>query len=285
MNKLFSTKRLISILILIIVMFGLIAVSIGVRKNKDTPPVIQQIGNDSLGVVNRVLYVPASAVSNTNSNFNDLLNTYNENQHLKTKVDELNQDKVELETVKRENKSLKKQIKVNKTVTDYSKISAAVMSRSPDDWQNELVINKGSNSGLKKNMPVMAGSGLVGRLSEVNKTNSKVELISSNNEMSNKFASEIDNKNKEITGIIDRFDDETGCLVMTHVTSLDSVKPGQKVITSGMGGITPKGLLIGKVIKVKRDDYGLSKSVYVKPAAKLNNFTVVSVIDRDLGDK
>src|SRR5699024_4766704 len=178
-----------------------------------------------------------------------------------------------LEVVQDENKQLKQELKLNSTLTDYSTVNASVLSRSPSSWQSYLTINRGQTSGIKKNMPVMSGKGLIGRIIEVDKVSSKVELISTDNELNDKFAAEIIGDNKNITGVVSRYDGDTGDLVMENVTSTKSIKKGQSVITSGLGGLTPRGLYIGKVYGIKKDNYGMTNSVYITPAAELRNLT------------
>ncbi|GKQ42858.1 cell shape-determining protein MreC [Companilactobacillus sp. RD055328] len=284
MNKFFSNKKLIVLMVTVILTFGLIAISINIRDKKNTPPLIQQIGNDSVGLIGSVLTAPINGINQIGDNASNLFDTYNENKRLKSKLQSYSQDKVQLDTVKSENKDLKKQLELNDTLTDYTKITASVITRSPSDWQSYLTINRGSNNGIKKNMPVMSGSGLVGRISEVNKTNSKVELISSQNSLSNRFAAEIQSDSVDVNGVISSYNADSGVLIMSQVNSIKDVKPGQKVITSGLGGITPRGLYIGKVINVKKDEYGLSNVIYLKPATNLTNFTIVTAIDRSVGE-
>ncbi|MGR3741979.1 rod shape-determining protein MreC [Companilactobacillus sp. DQM5] len=284
MNKFFSNKKLIILMISVILTFGLIAVSLNIRDGKNDSPFFQQAGNDTIGLLSRTVSAPFNAIRNFGSNASDLLNTYSENKKLKAKLQEYKQTQVSLDTVKNENKDLKKQLKLYNTLTDYSKINASVISRSPSDWQEYLVINRGSNQGIKKNMPVMSGSGLIGRIADVNKTNSKVELISSENSSSNKFAAEVLSDTLNINGIITKYDSNSNLLELGQVNSIKDVKPGQKIVTSGLGGITPKGLFIGTVANVKKDDYGLSNVIYVKPATDLTKFTVVTVINRSVGD-
>lgn len=285
MNKFFSNKKLIILMVVLIMTFGLIAISINIRDKKDNPPFFQQAGNDSVGIIGRIIYVPVNGLRNFNTNAIDLFNTYSENKRLKSKLAELAQNQVSLKTVKKENKSLKKQLKLYDTLTDYDRINASVLTRSPNDWQNSLIIDRGQVNGIKKNMPIMAGSGLVGRVSEVNKTNSKVELISSENDLSNRFAAEILSDTSEINGIISRYDASENTLIMSQVNSVKDVKVGQKVITSGLGGITPRGLYIGKVTGIKKDESGLTNVVYLRPATDLSSFTVVTAIDRTMGEK
>lgn len=285
MNKFFSNKKLIIVMVTLIAVFGMISVSIGLRNNRKAPVFVQRFGNDTLGIVGRVITTPVNAVRNFSGNISDLFNTYDENKALKAEVQDLAETKVQNQTLKNENRDLKKQLNLNETLTDYSKITAAVMSRSPVNWQNYLVINRGSASGIKKDMPVMSGSGLIGRIIEVDKTNAKVELVSSDNNSSNRFAAEISvDGGTPVSGLITGFDDTTATLKMSHLVTADKVKKGKKVITSGLGGLTPRGLLIGTVVKVKKDNYGLANTIYLKPATNLNNFSVVTVINRAIGD-
>lgn len=278
MQKFFSNKKLIILMILIIVTFGLLAVTVNIRDKKSTPPVVQQVGNDVVSVFGGVFAYPTNAVKNATSEFSDLYNTYSENKRLKTRIDELAQNQAKLEVVQDENKKLKQELKLNGTLTDYSTVNASVLSRSPSSWQNYLTINRGQTSGIKKNMPVMSGKGLIGRIVEVDKVSSKVELISTNNELNDKFAAEILGDNKNVTGVVSRYDSSTGDLVMENVNSTKDIKKGQSVITSGLGGLTPRGLYIGKVYGIKKDNYGMTNSVYITPAAEMRNFTVVTVI-------
>ncbi|MFC6176010.1 rod shape-determining protein MreC [Companilactobacillus huachuanensis] len=278
MQKFFSNKKLIILMILIIVTFGLLAVTVNIRDNKKTPPVVQQVGNDVVSVVGGVFAYPTNAVKNATSEFSDLYNTYSENKRLKARIGELAQNKAKLSVVQDENKKLKQELKLDGTLTDYTTVNASVLTRSPSSWQSYLTINRGQTSGIKKDMPVMSGKGLIGRIIEVDKVSAKVELISTDNELNDKFASEILGDSKNITGVVSRYDSSTGDLVMENVNSTKNIKKGQSVITSGLGGLTPRGLYIGKVYGIKKDNYGMTNSVYITPAAELRNFTVVTVI-------
>lgn len=278
MQKFFSNKKLIILMILIIVTFGLLAVTVNIRDKKSKPPVIQQVGNDVVSVVGGVFAYPTNAVKNATSEFSDLYNTYSENKRLKARIGELAQNQAKLAVVQDENKKLKQELKLTGSLTDYTTVNASVLSRSPSSWQSYLTINRGQTSGIKKNMPVMSGRGLIGRIVEVDKISSKVELISTDNELNDKFAAEIMGDNKNITGVVSRYDSATGDLVMENVNSTKNIKKGQSVITSGLGGLTPRGLYIGKVYGIKKDNYGMTNSVYITPAAELRNFTVVTVI-------
>nr|SFZ87862.1 Rod shape-determining protein MreC [Loigolactobacillus rennini] len=282
MQKFFSNRKLIIVLIAIIISMGLMAFSVSVRNSDKTPPLIQRFGNDVVGVADRIVALPVNGVKNSFSSVSNLINTYEENTKLKAQLDDLAQTKTRANTLKAENKELKKQLNLDNTLTDYTKINAAVLTRSPANWQNNLVINKGSLAGIKKNMPVMAGPGLIGRVVEVNGTNSKVELVTTDNQSANRFAAEVVTANGTANGIMTGYDKQSRQLKMGQLNTDAKIKVGDTVQTSGLGGLTPRGLYIGKVSKVKHDNYGLALSLTVKPAVNLDDFTVVTVIKRQL---
>mgnify|MGYP004706019445 FL=1 len=283
MNKFFSNKKLIVVMVAILLSLGMISYSVAVRDKKSTPPVIQQVGNDVVGIGARIVSAPAQWVKGGLDDISDLMNAYSENKSLKAQIEDLAQTKVQNQTLRTENKALKKQLKLDGTLTDYDQINASVMLRSPSDWRNMVTINKGSGAGVKKNMPVMSGSGVVGRVVEVNKTNAKVEMLSTDNKAADHFAAQITTASGDtINGVITGYQAKTGYLILGQLNTDKNIKKGQQVVTSGLGGATPKGLLLGTVETIKKDDYGLANTVYLKPAANLDDLSVVTVIARTI---
>ncbi|MBZ2201404.1 MAG: rod shape-determining protein MreC [Lentilactobacillus hilgardii] len=282
MQKFFSSRKLVIVIVCLIISFGLMSVSVAFRNNRNTPPLVQQFGNDIVGFADRVVAVPMNGIHHGFISINNLLNTYQENQKLKSKVDQLAQTQVKDQVLERENKQLKRQLNVGSTLTGYEKINAAVITRTPSSWASQIIINKGQAAGVKKNMPVIAGPGLIGTVAEVNKTNSKVVLISNTAENSNRFAIQIVGEgSKIVNGIITSYDSQSNRIIMGNITSKAKLSKGDRVTTSGLGGIIPKGIYVGTVSKISEDDYGLAKKVYIKPAANLNDIEVVSVAVRN----
>ncbi|AFS00078.1 rod shape-determining protein MreC [Lentilactobacillus buchneri] len=282
MQKFFSSRKLVIVVICLIVSFGLMSLSVAIRDKRSTPPLVQQFGNDIVGFADRIVAAPMNGIHHGFVSTKNLLNTYQENQRLKSKVDQLTQTQVKDQVLSRENKQLKRQLNVGSTLTGYEKINAAVITRTPSSWASQVIINKGQASGIKKDMPVIAGPGLIGTVAEVNKTNSKVVLISNTAENSNRFAIQVLGDNsKVVNGIITSYDSAANRIIMGNITSNAKLSVGNRVTTSGLGGVIPKGIYVGTVSKVTQDDYGLAKKVYIKPAANLNDIEVVSVAIRD----
>ncbi|MED4272754.1 rod shape-determining protein MreC [Weissella confusa] len=278
MKNILTSRRLVVAVIVAIVTIGVIVISSRAQNSQKEPSLPTRVVSDVSGWVSSVVSSPVKAVSGGYEAVSGLLNTYKENQALTEKVDDLAQAKVQLQTLQAENRALKDQLQIENTLTDYKVVNAVVISRSPSNWQSQLIVNKGSNAGIKKGMSVMGSGGLIGRVSEVNTTNAKVELLSDDSQVADRFAIRVANKDGEVVdGIVTSFNQEKNLIVMGQITSDVSLEKGDLVTTSGLGGVTPAGLYVGKVQKISQDDYGLSKKIYIKPATDFNNIPVVSV--------
>ena len=283
MKKFLQNKKLLSACIAVILAFTVIGGSVSLRNRRDTPLIIQSFGNDVVAVGTRIIDFPLSFVSGSLNNVHDLLNTQDENNYLKSRVTDLEQTKARNSSLEAENKQLKSALKVKNTLTDYNIIQASVISRSPDSWTDLLVINKGSTSGLRKNMAVMSGGGIIGRLIEVNAATAKVELITTSDKSANRFAVEAQAVNgKKVHGIITVIGNKT--LAFTQAVDSKKLKRGAKIYTSGLGGNSPKGLLVGTISTTTHDTFGLSDLIKINPAGELNDPSVVSVIKRKVND-
>ncbi|KJU74407.1 rod shape-determining protein MreC [Pediococcus damnosus LMG 28219] len=279
MQKFFSNRKLVIAVICVIIAVGLVTLSVTTRK-KSTTPIVQKVGNDAVALVDRVVAYPMNAISNTSRSLNSIINTYQENERLKGKVDQLEAVHSRDQALEQENKQLKQQVSLKKTMTDYKLVTATVISRAPSSWQNIVVINKGTLSGIKKNQSVIAGEGLIGRVIEASYSTSKVELISDSSDSANRFAIQVqDETGSSVNGIVTSFDRGTNEIVMGQVTSKAKIKRGSLVTTSGLGGVTPKGLYVGKVVDTKKNSSGLATEVYIKPAADMSSINVVSVAE------
>ena len=118
MQKFSFNRRLVIIIVCLIVSFALMTVSVAIRNKKSTPPLVQQFGNDIVGLVDRVVAIPSNGLSGSVSSISELLNTYQENQQLKKQVSELAQTKVRDQTLAKENKQLKKEVSLNNSYAD-----------------------------------------------------------------------------------------------------------------------------------------------------------------------
>ncbi|RQM86465.1 rod shape-determining protein MreC [Staphylococcus xylosus] len=268
MSKFFKNNKLIVILCAIIVFIALIGVSL---RSQSQSPVEQYVG-DSVAFGQKAVSYPVHFVTGSINN----LFAKDSSKEQQSKVKQL---EAENERLKSENKKYKKELDIE-DISEFEPISSTVLSRNPDQWMNTLVINQGAKDGIKNNMAVMTSEGLVGRISKVNQFSSQVDLISTNTR-ANRLSVNIQHEDENVFGLIDHYDSKNKELIITDINNKDSVKKGDKVVTSGLADQLPSSIYIGEVSKVENDEYGLSKEVRVKTAANLSDLNHVYVAKRD----
>ncbi|VTU67968.1 rod shape-determining protein MreC [Lactobacillus curvatus] [Dolosigranulum pigrum] len=278
MNRFLTNKKMIMLLISVLIFISLITFSLSSRGGN----IVQSGANDVTGVVGRLLSKPTNAIFGVVDSVNDVQSTYEENQRLKGQLDAIHEKEAAIATLKSENQQLKDELGLEELVTEYTVRRGNVISRNPDQWINQVIIDLGTMNGMERGMPVMNNNGLVGYISETNPTSSKVTLISNVDLSASKVSSEIilDEEEEAIQGIISEYKTDTNQLVMSQITSDVEIKPGTLVTTSGLGGAFPRGLVIGEVEAVRLDEQGLERLVFIKPLSDFNNIRIVSVIER-----
>lgn len=274
----FNNKKLIGILLAGIAIASLISYSL----LNSTNSVITRTVNDTSSWAGRVFSEPVNMVVRFVNSVDNLVNTFEENQYLKQKIDQTYEMQVRIADLEVENHKMRQELDLSQTLGDYSIVNATVISRSPDQWMETLVINVGSNNGIQVNQAVMAGNGLIGRVIEVNPTSSKVLLLTSEQSNEGMVSARIQTANEtSANGIVSDYDPRTKQYIMTQVDPDAEIKPGDMVITSGLGGVIPSTLLIGEVASAQMDDYGLFQNVKVVPAGEMTDIRFVTVILRE----
>ena len=275
MNPIFSNKKLIGWVLGGIVTLLLITFSLTVGSN-----IVSQGVNDVTNILGRMLAYPANSVNDFMESIYNLTNTYQENQTLKQKVETIYELEVQLNDLKKDNEKMKEALKLQDTLNDYTLINATVIARNPDTWRDIVTINKGANDGLTPQMSVMSDNGLVGKVLDVNPTSARVALLSNNDNTLVRVAAMIQGEKESIYGTLTGFDHEKNILIMSQIQATQEIKVGDKVVTSGLGGVSPSSLYIGTVEEVAMDRFGLYKEVRIKPAADTNDVRYVTVVKR-----
>ncbi|HIZ70610.1 MAG TPA: rod shape-determining protein MreC [Candidatus Atopostipes pullistercoris] len=278
MKQYFNNKKLITLLVSLMFFIGILWFSF---NNFGSAPYLQQVVNDITSVAGRVVSKPINALNGLFSDINNLQNTFEENKELKSKLNELAEMQAELTTVTNENQKLQEELELQATLTDYNTISGTVIARNPDKWIDQVIIDRGSRDGLVNGMSVMSNNGLIGRVVEVNPTSSKVTLLTTNDEAAVYTSAEIALEDEILFGVINGYDTNRKALVMEQITSTATIEEGAEVISSGLGGLVPRGLLIGTVSEVSLDRHGLGQRVYIEPATDFEDIRFVTIINRE----
>lgn len=253
------------------------------RADSGKTNVAQSFINDTVSLVDRALTFPVKSISSVFSSVNTLFDTYDENQRLKEKIDSYNELVLQNNNLKEENQSLKEELGLNETLGNYEKVSGTVISRSPDMWQDFLIVDQGSNDGIEPNMAVMSQKGLIGRIIEVNANTAKVELLTSKNQSSNHFPVKINSEAGSSYGLLSGYEDKDNMLVISQVVGDLEIKKGDVVQTSGLGQNSPADLPVGVVERITQDSFGLDREVYIKPYADMHGISTVTIIKRLAG--
>lgn len=276
MPQFMNRKKFIFLLIGVILLVALISLSLRDRQNASLP---ERIVKDTVGFAQSLVAKPTNYVTGFIKDIDAMVNTYEENKRLKSRLEEFGTLQAEVNELAVENKRLQKLVDKSGNLRKYDPIQANVIARNPDQWEEKLILNHGSTDGVKVNMAVLTAQGLIGKVVQTTATTSEVELLSTNN-TNYRVSATVANKKKETNGLIEGYDRKRGELILKRVDSELSVKKGDKVTTSGLGGIFPKGILIGEVTKVTTDDFGLTKMAYVKPAADFSMLDHVVIAKR-----
>ena len=277
MPQFFSNKRLILLLVGMIFLVALIGFSLRDRNHASLP---EQLMKDVVGFGQSMFSKPTQYVTGIFNDVESLLHTYEENTKLKARLEDYASLQAKVNDLKQENEKLKDIVEKEDDIRDYESIQATVIARNPDQWEEKIIIDRGEIHGVEQNMAVMTAKGLIGKVTLTTPYSATVQLMSTQNP--NYRVSAVITDSEEVFGLIEGYDQTRRELIMKRIDSDYEVKKGQKVITSGLGGIFPKGILIGEVTEVTTDDYGLTKLAYIKPAASFSSLDHVIVAKRTI---
>ena len=152
---------------------------------------------------------------------------------------------------------------------------ANVVMRDPANWWRTVQIDLGSRDGLRENLPVITSAGLVGRVSSVSLTRAQIVLIGDPN---CRVSATVENPARDIGFIVASGPVDTSLVDLTYLASSANLKPGQSVVTSGLGGVFPKGIPIGQVVDSRSVEFGLYTDARVKLNANLGSLEQVWVL-------
>lgn len=199
-----------------------------------------------------------------------------ENKELKHKVDELTKENISLQKDRYELTNLRELYELNTQYDDRDMIGARIIAKEAGNWYHSFVINKGYEDGIEIDMNVMAGSGLVGCISDVGPHWAKVlSIIDDSSNVSGMVLSTSDNL--IVSGNLKLF--EEGLISFEKlVDSADRITEGDKVVTSNISDKYLPGLLIGYISTINKDSNNLTKSGLIIPVVDFEHLEEVLVI-------
>lgn len=198
-----------------------------------------------------------------------------ENKMLKEELTARENLRYQLVELQKENFRLREMLEFKERVT-YKMLPAQVIARDPSQWFDTITINRGYADGLEKDMAIVTSQGLVGSVNKVSRNSAQVLLLTD----SRRAVSALVQRTREpgAVGIVEGYPEEEGYLRMINIPPEAKMQPGDTVISAGLGGIFPKGLIIGHILETGSDQYGLLQQAIVRPAVDFNRLEEVFVV-------
>lgn len=199
-----------------------------------------------------------------------------ENEELKQQINEMLDQVQSAKGVKEENDQLRRMLEVKEEHLDYKFEPADVVGREDGNYMTVFTLGRGKNNGIDKDMPIISSNcGLIGRITDAGATWSKASSIIDMDFSAGAYA-----ERSRATGILvgDYELGLRGLCKLTHLQSDADIAVGDRILTSGIGSVYPRGLILGTVIEVNYDESLRSKYAIVKPYAEISGLTSVMVV-------
>jgi rod shape-determining protein MreC len=261
-----SASRTLQTIIIILVVFGLLALSLGGYFNPVSSRFTRLIVD-----VQTWFSVRYMAVSEFLTVPRDVASLRQQNSDLESQVAQLQTQVINLQQQVTETKILSALVNFARANPEYSYKAAAVIGRDPSPFLSYVIINIGSDQGLLPGMPVVTDKGLVGRVNAVVAEAARVQLVTDSASAVN-VRLQSSNTEAMLVGSV------TGDLSLDMISQDATVTVGDVVLTSGLGGSYPPNLLVGQVVSVRKLDYELFQQASIQPNVDFNQLGYVLVI-------
>lgn len=226
--------------------------------------------------ISKVVY----RVSDTVNSLSSLGSAAAEDETLKERVAKLESENNLLKEYEYQNMRLRDLLQFKDSVSrSYDTVSASIIARNPSNWFQTVTINRGTSDGISKNMAVVTAQGLVGHVINVTGSSAEVSLIINDSSAVGGMV-----QVTRTPGVVEGLTGTSGYLKMIHIATEAPVREKQVVISSGLGGIYPKGLPIGKITEIEMESNGLVKYAMIRPFVDFNLLEEVLVIKSVFGD-
>ncbi len=278
MNKYRNKKKRLSTkyMLLIMTLVCVVAIFASLTLN---------ISGGPLNAVAGYVFVPMQKGINTAghwfadkaNNFQTLGEVQDENTKLKEQVEDLTSQLNTIRLEKYDLDNLRELYALDEKYPSYQKVAASVIAKDTSNWFSTFTIDKGTNHGLKKGMNIMAGSGLVGIVTDVGLNYAKVRtIINDSTNVSGMVTTT--NDNMKVSGSLKTMSESQVITFSELRDDDDQVKVGDPVVTSYVSDQYQQGILIGYIASVESDSNNLTKHGTITPVVDFEHIEEVLVI-------
>lgn len=253
--------------------FAALIISLNVKESNNKLFLFEKIIYEITSPFQKAIKLSTKSVKTLWFNYVFLINLKNENAALKETIETLTRENIELKEALIANTRLRKLLHF-KEKFKTPMMPAEVIAYDPSMWFKTVLIDKGSKDGVAKNMAVVTSGGIVGRIMEVSRSTSKLLLITDHRSAVDAIVQRTRAKGILVGKVDDR------CL-LKYVFRADDVKVRDRIISSGLGGIFPKGLPLGHISRVSKNVCGMFQNVEVAPSVAFTKLEEVFIVVGD----
>lgn len=261
---------IIGIVITVIILIILVVFS---NTNSEKFSIVENFANAIVMPIENGLTYLKNKINNNNSFFENVDKLKSENESLKQKNSELEQQMREFEIMKNENEQLKQELNLAEKYGEYTTVPGMIISRDISNYSKILVINIGSDNGIKEKMTVIADEGLVGYIVSTTAKTAKIQTIVDSASATSCLAS-----STRDTMICKGTIENKSILSASNIATDARIIQGDSVETSGLGGIYLKGIHVGKIKKVNEGTNKTDSYATIEAAVDFEKLETVLVI-------
>jgi rod shape-determining protein MreC len=252
-----------------LLLISLLLLSAGSRDRRRGDP-FAGVVLDSMRPLQTTVAAGLEALAGLWRSYLELVGVKQENERLRQRILELEHQAMSVAEIEQTDKRLAELLRFRSTL-EGDTVAAQIIGRDPLPWFGTLTINKGEADGVRKNMAVLSPFGVVGQTMSTGAHSARVLLLTDHNSGIDAVV-----QRSRARGIVEGALDG-GC-VMKYVKREEDVDVGDRIVTSGLDGIFPRGAIIGEVTHVTRGTRGLLQVADVKPATPLDRVEEVLVV-------
>ncbi len=207
--------------------------------------------------------------------FRTLEDLRDENEALRAELDGYKNLVYDAELIGEENDFLNSFLGIKEEHVDFLFEDATVIGRESTNYRTVYTLSKGSLHGIEVNMPIITEDGLVGHITEIGATWSKAVLLTETASAVGGFI-----ERSGVLGVVEgTYELRTeGICQMIYIEPDSDIRVGDKVVSSGVGGVYPRGLIIGKITEIRMDEASRTLTATVEPAADLDSVSKLMII-------
>ncbi len=253
---------------------SLVFVSLLFVTSRDRPRLspLEVATREAVAPLESALHRVSGAVAGAWRTVTHLGHLIRENDRLYLEVSRLLAENARLEEYRLQNERLRHLLDFQQT-SSYITVAGEIIARDPSNWLGTMTIDKGTARGVKKDVAVITSEGLVGKvLAATARTATVLPIIDPRSAVGGMI------QRTRALVLVEGAPGVPGMCLVKPLTPESDIREGDRVLSSGLGGVYPKGLLIGEVSKVFEGKYGVGKAAYLRPVVDFSRLEEVLVI-------